>query len=195
MTAIRSSHKVIKPWKHSINCEGGHNCGCVMQKESMSAVRSSSFDLPENEWSLPKSHLEMAKELEESIYGKPKPVYDPKWLVGPSKQFEETKVGDVSVVVETPTLDHALSIFAFHISVIAKCADGGAVYFYGGVSMCWEITRSEDDPTLLEETNRDWDQFFIDGSKSAIGNRCAARNEYVKRCVPVLMRIANGEMK
>lgn len=184
MTAIRSSHKVIKPWKHSINCEGGHNCGCVLQKESMSAVRSSSFDLPE--------------ELEESIYGKPKATVAEKKQRSDlaTLQFEETKVADVTVVVETPTLAHALSIFAYHIAVITASRDRGGLYFFGNVSMRWDIQKSINDPKLSEETNRDWDQFFIEDiacGKQAIGNRCAAREEYVKRCVPVLMRIAKGE--
>lgn len=87
---------------------------------------------------------------------------------------------------------HALSTFGYQLSVISKAQGRGAVHFYGGVSMRFDVIRGENDPSLSEETNRDWDQFIVDGMP--IGNRCAAREEYVKRCAPVLMRISKGEL-
>lgn len=171
-------------------------------------------------WDLDSIHIKDIKEkmsiqskdewsLDDSIYGKPViPSTNGREAIiatlqkfsAQYKQFEETKVANVSVVVETPTLAHALSIFAYHISVIneARCTEHnqtgrGRIHFFGDVSMSWEIQEVENMPNVSETINRAWDQFFIDGSKSAIGNRCAAREEYVKRCVHVLMRIAKGE--
>lgn len=98
-------------------------------------------------------------------------------------------------VPETTTLAHALGILAYHIGEIMGANTRVRVHFFGGVTGDYTF----DDPgdfdreytarfgTRCSETARNAEGHII-------GNRCAARNDYVARCAPVLAFIAAREL-
>jgi len=93
--------------------------------------------------------------------------------------FPETR-GDM------PTLEHALSIFAYHIGAIMTSTEHVRVHFYGDVTGDYVFKRDAEIPG-------DGDGAYVDGF--CIGNRCRARNDYTERCAPVLAQIANYNNK
>lgn len=84
-----------------------------------------------------------------------------------------------------PTFEHALSIFAYHIGEIMLQRKHVRVHFYGGITGDYTFVAVDEPPVPL------WDQAHVPG-KGRIGNRVAARNDYMERCAPILEQIANG---
>lgn len=86
---------------------------------------------------------------------------------------------------ENPTFEHACEIFAYHIGEIMR-RDAGThvrVHFYGNVTGDYTFKIDPDDASH-------GDLAYVNGE--CIGNRCAARNDYTKRCAPILEQIARG---
>jgi hypothetical protein len=100
------------------------------------------------------------------------------------------EIGEVLLSKQPPTFDHALDIFAYHIGEIMTARYHVKVYFYGDVigEYRFKLDGNPRDPNDPEASPHPGDTAFnVEGCP--IGNRCAARNDYTKRCADVLRRI------
>lgn len=84
-----------------------------------------------------------------------------------------------------PTFSHALDIFVYHVGEIMTARAWVRVHFYGGVVGDYSFEMECDYP-LPGDTARNADGYIF-------GNRCAARNDYMTRCAPVLAALAKDE--
>lgn len=93
---------------------------------------------------------------------------------------------------EQPSLEHALSILGYHLSCLMGVggltsedrASPFGLHFYGDISV--KVTVKTADTQDMQ-----WDSVFFDGK--FVGNRCGAREEYVRRCAPIVAHIAKRE--
>ena len=110
------------------------------------------------------------------------------------KQAIANEIGETLLSKQPPTFDHALDIFAYHIGEIMTAREHVKVYFYGDVigEYRFKLDGNPRDPNDPEASPHPGDSAFVDGF--CIGNRCAARNDYTKRCAEVLATIAENEI-
>lgn len=98
-----------------------------------------------------------------------------------------SRKNQVAVAEQVTTFEHALEIFSYHIGEIQRAPEKVCLGFYVVPPVQYKFVRD------ASTEDRNWDQAYVEGR--CIGNRVAARNDYVRRCASVLAAFAAAEKK